>query len=87
MKPTSDTWVGTKLIQNCHVRFGAGVLCLVYIVPGLVCMIHVIVKPANQDESCISKFLGGLVAFVFFVPVSVILLFTKLIKLNELAKK
>ena len=83
MKPTSDTWVGNKLIQNCHVRFGTGVLCLVYVVPGLVAMIYAIVNPVSQDDPCISKFLNGLLLFVFFVPLSIIALFKNLIKLND----
>ena len=81
MKPTSDTWVGNKLIQNCHVRFGAGVLCLVYVVPGLVSMINIIMN-RDEDDSC-SDYLLGLFLFVFFVPYSVILLFGSLIKLND----
>ena len=83
MKPTSDTWVGNKLIQNCHVRFGAGVLCLVYIVPGLVGMINGIMSPVDQDRSCIETYLVALATFVFFVPLSVIMLFINLIKLNN----
>ena len=83
MKPTSDNWVGYKLIQNCHVRFGAGVLCLIYFVPGLVAMINGIMNPVDQDRSCIDIFLGALLAFVCFVPVSVCFLFGNLIKLND----
>ena len=83
MKPTSDTWVGNKLIQKCHVRFGAGVLCLVYVVPGLVVMMNNIMNPQYQDDSCIAKFLTGLLTFVFFVPMSVIFLFINLIELND----
>ena len=83
MNPTSDTWVGNKLIQNCHVKFGGGVLCLVYVVPGLLCMIDVMMAPTNQDDSCISKFLRGLAAFIFFVPLSVVMLFGNLITLND----
>ena len=83
MKPTSDTWVGNKLIENCHIRFGAGVLCLVYLVPGLVLMIGTMMDPDNQDETCISLFLKGLKLFIFFVPASVIALFVNLIKLND----
>merc|ERR1719362_793977 len=77
----SDTWVGNKLIQNCHVRFGAGVLCLVYVVPGLGYMINEIMN-SDEDDSCIDKF-DKLIAFVFFVPLTVIFLFTNLIKLND----
>ena len=83
MKPTSDNLVGNKLIQNCHVRFGAGVLCLVYVVPGLVTMINTIMIPIDQDRSCIVNFLEGLFHFFFFVPLSVIFLFGNLIKLND----
>ena len=82
MKSSSDTWVGNKLIQNCHVKFGAGVLCLVYVVPGLVTMITAIMNP-DEDDSFIDKFQMVLVEFVFFVPMSVILLFINLIKLNN----
>ena len=86
MKPTSDTWVGNKLIQNCHVRFGAGVICLVYVVPGLVFMINTIME-AHIGRSCIEIFLEGLALFVFFVPMSVIMLFinlmSNLITLND----
>ena len=82
MKPTSDTWVGSKIIQNCHVRYGAGVLCLVYVVPGLVVMLYAIMNP-DEDDSCMKMFITGLVLFVFFVPMSVILLFINLIKLNN----
>ena len=64
----SDTWVGNRLIQNCHVRFGAGVLCLVYVVPGLFVMIAYILDPDNPDAGCIGNFFTGLLIFVFFVP-------------------
>ena len=74
----SDTWVGNRLIQNCHVRFGAGVLCLVYVVPGLFAMIKVILDPDNQDN-----FLIGLFILVLFVPMTAFSLLANLVKLND----
>ena len=79
----SDTWVGNSLIQNCHVRFGAGVLCLVYVVPGLFVMIGGMSSPNNRDNSCIVNFFIGLLFFVFFVPGTVFTLLANLVKLND----
>ena len=82
----SDTWVGYRLIQNCHNRFGAGVLCLVYVLPGLVVMINHMFDPenkVNQDDTCISKFITGFVVGVFFVPIAVFTFLASLVMTND----
>ena len=47
----TDTAVANRLIQNCHVRFGAHVLCLVYVLPGLLISINTMINDKNQNES------------------------------------
>lgn len=79
----SDTWVGNTLIQNCHYRFGAGVLCLVYVLPGLIVLLKTMMDPENQVDTCIVRFLYGLCGFVLFVPFSIWALLANLIKFND----
>ena len=74
----TDTWVGNSLIQNCHVKFGASVLCLVYVLPGIWAMIGLILHP-EIDKTCIT----GLAMGIFFVPVSIFALLRNLIKLDD----
>ena len=78
----SDTWVGYTLIQNCHIRFGGAVLCLVYVLPGLLFLLEILIDPDNQD-SFIDKLLLGCTMFVFFVPISVLFLVINLIKRSD----
>ena len=73
----TDNWVGNTLIQNCHVKFGASVLCLVYVLPGVFVMINMI-----GDGISISNCIGGLAMGIFFVPFSIITLLRNLIKLD-----
>ena len=74
----TDTLVGNSLIQNCHVKFGVSVLCLVYILPGVFAMINAIFHP-ESDQSC----LFGLVIGILFVPFSIAVLLWNLIKLDD----
>ena len=76
----TDTWVGNSLIQNCHVKFGASVLCLVYVLPGVCEMLNVIFRPGS-DTSCIT----GLALGIFFVPISILMLLRNLFKLDDKA--
>ena len=78
----SDTWVGYSLIQNCHVRFGGAVLCLVYVLPGLFAMIDCLIDP-NHQESLIHKLIVGCGMFVFFVPIFILFLLINLIKQTD----
>ena len=84
----TDTWVGNSLIQNCHVKFGASVLCLVYVLPGVSVMIRRItafkmriLHPEIDDDciSCISELAIG----IFYVPLSILVLLRNLIKLDD----
>ena len=79
----SDTWVGYRLIQNCHVRYGAGALCLVYVVPGLFTMIAYMIDPSNPDDGCISNFFKWLILLVFLVPVTAFMLLANLVKMTD----
>ena len=74
----TDTWVGNSLIQNCHVKFGASVLCLVYVLPGVFAMITAIFYPGS-DTSCIT----GLAIGIFSVPNAIFYLLRSLIKLDD----
>ena len=74
----TDTWVGNSLIQNCHVKFGASVLCLVYVFPGVVAMIGTKFDP-KRDEDCISVLAIG----IFSVPLATVLLLWDLITLDD----
>ena len=74
----TDTWVANNLIQNCHVKFGASVLCLVYVVPGLFAMIGTIFDP-GRDDDCISVLAIG----IFSVPLAIIVLLWDLITLDD----
>jgi hypothetical protein len=74
----TDTWVGNSLIQNCHVKFGASVLCLVYVLPGVFSMINTIFHPKN-DANCIT----GLAIGIFFVPFSICCLLWDLVTLDD----
>ena len=76
----TDTWVGYNLIQNCHVKFGASVLCLVYVLPGVFVMTNAIFHP-KSDMNCIT----GLAYGIFFVPISILALLWNLIKLDDKA--
>lgn len=76
----TDTWVGASLIQNCHVKFGASVLCLVYVLPGVFVMTNAIFHP-KSDMNCIT----GLAYGIFFVPISILALLWNLIKLDDKA--
>ena len=78
----TDTWVGNSLIQNCHVKFGASVLCLVYVLPGVFAMINTIFDP-ESDENCIDNVITGLAGGIFFVPISILALLWNLIKLDD----
>ena len=74
----TDTWVGNSLIQNCHVKFGASALCLVYVLPG----VFVIINKLSEGiyiENCIT----GLAVGIFFVPISILVLLRNLIKLDD----
>ena len=77
----SDTAVGNTLIQNCHVRFGAAVLCLVYVLPGLFLWLKLIIDPQNQDGSCCD--FCDLFFCVFIVPVTAFELVANLVKMND----
>ena len=74
----TDTWVGNSLIQNCHVKFGASVLCLVYVLPGVVAMIGTKFDP-KRDDDCISVLAIG----IFSVPLAILLLLWDLITLDD----
>ena len=74
----TDNWVGNSLIQNCHVKFGASVLCLVYVVPGLFAMIGTMFDP-KRDDDCISVLAIG----IFLVPLSILALLLNLIILED----
>ena len=74
----TDTWVGNSLIQNCHVKFGASVLCLVYVLPGVVAMIGTRFDP-QRDDNCISSLAIG----IFLVPLSILALLCNLITLDD----
>ena len=76
----TDTSVGNNLIQNCHVKFGASVLCLVYVVPGLFAMIGTIFDP-GRDDDCISVLAIG----IFSVPLAIFWLLWDLITLDDAA--
>ena len=76
----TDNWVGNSLIQNCHVKFGASVLCLVYVVPGLFAMIGTIFDP-GRDDDCISVLAIG----IFSVPLAIFWLLWDLITLDDAA--
>ena len=76
----TDTWVGNSLIQNCHIKFGASVLCLVYVLPGVFVMIGTIFDP-RRDDNCISVLAIG----IFSVPLSLFVLLRNLIKLDDAA--
>ena len=78
----TDNWVGNSLIQNCHVKFGASVLCLVHVVPGLFAMIGTIFDP-GRDDDCISVLAIG----IFSVPLATFSLLRNLIKLDDDALK
>ena len=75
----TDTWVGNSLIQNCHVKFGASVLCLVYVLPGVFAMLNTIFAPENDQLNPII----GLAIGIFFVPFSIFMLLWNLIKLDD----
>ena len=75
----TDTWVGASLIQNCHVKFGASVLCLVYVLPGVFAMIEMIFHPDDHIENCITRIAFG----ILFVPLSILALLANLIKLDD----
>ena len=79
----SDTAVGYILIQNCHKRFGAAVLCLVYVLPGLFVWLNETFHHDNQDKSFTLRFFGGLLFCVFFVPYAVFTLIANLITLDD----
>ena len=85
----TDTWVGNSLIQNCHVKFGASVLCLVYLLPGVCAIINLIFhpdvagEPYQSDMSCIA----GLAIVIFSVPLSILALLANLITLDDEASK
>ena len=79
----TDTAVANRLIQNCHVRFGAHVLCLVYVLPGLLISINTMINDKNQNESCILRVFTGLFWAVFLVPMTVFALTANLIKMND----
>ena len=79
----TDTAVANRLIQNCHVRFGAHVLSLVYVLPGLLISINTMINDKNQNESCIFRVFAGLFWFVFLVPMTVFALVANLIKMND----
>ena len=79
----TDTAVANRLIQNCHVRFGAHVLCLVYVLPGLLISINTMINDKNQNESCIFRVFTGLFWAVFLVPMTVFALVANLIKMND----
>ena len=74
----SDTAVGYISIQNCHIRFGAAVLCLVYVIPGIFVMLNAMIDPKNQDKSCILRFFAGLLFGVVLVSTTVFSLFANL---------
>ena len=74
----TDTSVGNSLIQNCHVKFGASVLCLVYVLPGVVAMIGTFFDP-QRDDNCISSLAIG----IFLVPLSILALLLNLITLED----
>ena len=81
----TDTWVGNTLIQNCHVKFGASVLCLVYVLPGVFMMMIIIFNPEKMNGNSIRKCISGLAMGIFFVPVSIFALLWNLIKLDDKA--
>ena len=78
----SDTAVGNRLIQNCHIRFGSAVLCLVYVLPGLFIFLSAVINP-ELDDNCIVQFSIGLLFGVFFVPFAALALMANLIKMND----
>ena len=78
----SDTAVGNNLIQNCHLRFAAAVLCLVYLVPGLFMCLNMTIHPENP-YSCTSQLFYGLYICVFMVPITAFALVANLVKLND----
>ena len=79
----TDTAVANRLIQNCHVRFGAHVLSLVYVLPGLLISINTMINDKNQNESCIFRVFTGFYRAVFLVPMTVFALAANLIKMND----
>ena len=77
----SDSWVGHRLIQNCHVRFGAAVFCLVYVLPGL---FGVFTMAREMDDvNTFMRFVYGILLVIFFVPITTSFLILNLIKLDD----
>ena len=76
----SDTWVGNRLIQNCHVRFGAAVLCLVYVLPGIFCGI---LFALDETETIFMRIVKYLAVLIFFVPLTACSLIYNLFKLDD----
>ena len=92
----SDTWVGHQLIQNCHFGFGAAVICLVYVLPGVFGAIIFssggetpgvfgAIIFSSGGETIVEQIIIFLVGFTFFVPISAIFLLMNLIKLDDTA--
>ena len=78
----SDSWVGARLIQNCHTRFGAGVLCLVYVLPGFFIVTNYMLGE-KEDDTFIYELLVVFFGFVFWIPFSIFLLMVNLVTLND----
>ena len=77
----SDNWVGYILIQNCHTRYGAAVLCLVWVLPSFFLFLWGI-RDNNSCES-LQEFLFALLMSVMIVPVTIYFLIRHLIKLDD----
>ena len=79
----TDTWVGNSLIQNCHLKFGASVLCLVYVLPGVFAIIGTLKPKSTFVLNVLAWTCLGLAIGIFFVPLSILALLWDLIKLDD----